>query len=641
MHPFSAPSASPSRPLPKVQLLVLFIVLFAEAYNLSSVFPYVYFLCRDLLPGVREEDLGYYVGLLVACFPLGQFISGTGWGRYADRAGRRRVLLLGLFFNSISIAVFGMSVSFPMAVLTRFTAGLLNGNVAAAKSHCGTLAEDVANENRSKIYSVMGLAFGLGGVLGPLGGGLLCRPADKYPEVFPPDSLFGDFPYLLPALVSVLVTLVGWVVGFFVLRDQHVRSTAAVVRQRLMRRRKRPQSRGRSSSPMADGDDDDDRNNVGGTADANDDDDDDDEVAFLPSSESRSSVLSPFASTSRHQQLNTFVLALEDRDHGGDAHGMHLHGKEPVSRVSVSKICLKDVHVFRAIVTYGMIALGYVWFEESMPLMMVRDPAAGGFGFSSNQIGFAQAISGAATIAFQLGGYHLVVERLGKLTTLRVGLLGSSILFFLFPFIGVCFGGDAPSLLWTLVAISMVLRSVVGACCFTTINMLLNYVCAAENLGVVNGVAQSCASFFRAVGPSVGGSLFALTVSGGMPFPLNWQFIFVLTSVLMTGTGVYSFRFDDSVERPRSENVEHQELLDSDDSIEDAPGAEAADRRHDVSEEEDGEPSYGEGAIHDKTLGHARRRVGQAHSSRYRESPPKRPADASSSSLPSPALIAD
>jgi hypothetical protein len=55
--------------------------------------------------------------------------------------------------------------------------------------------------------------------VGPLIGGLLSRPAVKYPDVFPPGSLFERFPYLLPPLVSCSVTLLGLLTGFFFLTE--------------------------------------------------------------------------------------------------------------------------------------------------------------------------------------------------------------------------------------------------------------------------------------------------------------------------------------------------------------------------------------------------------------------------------------
>lgn len=50
-------------------------------------------------------------------------------------------------------------------------------------------------------------------------GGVLARPAVKYPDFFPPGSLFDTFPYLLPPLISTSVILLGFVFGFFFLQE--------------------------------------------------------------------------------------------------------------------------------------------------------------------------------------------------------------------------------------------------------------------------------------------------------------------------------------------------------------------------------------------------------------------------------------
>eukprot|EP00762_Andalucia_godoyi_P000614 ANDGO_05294.mRNA.1 Protein ZINC INDUCED FACILITATOR-LIKE 1 len=202
--------------LPLLQIFVVCIILFAEGYNSSSLFPYVYFFARDLLPDVAEDHLGYYVGLLGGMFFFGQFISGRFWGMYSDRKGRKRVMILGLGCNVITMIVFGVSTNFPMAIISRFISGLMNGNVAAGKTY---IADVVPDSKANRAFGLLGLVWGFSGILGPVAGGLLARPAVQYPSVFPEDGLFGRYPYLLPCLVSSGVTLVGLAIGVFVLQD--------------------------------------------------------------------------------------------------------------------------------------------------------------------------------------------------------------------------------------------------------------------------------------------------------------------------------------------------------------------------------------------------------------------------------------
>lgn len=87
-----------------------------------------------------------------------------------------------------------------LAVAARVLSGLLSGNLGVVKS---LLTEITDDSNRGAAFSYMSLAWAIGTVIAPLAGGMLCKPAEKYPTVFPSgrDSVFKEFPYLLPCLV--------------------------------------------------------------------------------------------------------------------------------------------------------------------------------------------------------------------------------------------------------------------------------------------------------------------------------------------------------------------------------------------------------------------------------------------------------
>uniref|UniRef100_A0A453HQB6 Major facilitator superfamily (MFS) profile domain-containing protein n=1 Tax=Aegilops tauschii subsp. strangulata TaxID=200361 RepID=A0A453HQB6_AEGTS len=75
-----------------------------------------------------------------------------------------------------------------MAIATRFLLGALNGLLGPMK---------------------VSTAWGIGLIIGPALGGYLALPAEKYPNIFSPDSLFGRFPYFLPCLcTSVFAAIV-------------------------------------------------------------------------------------------------------------------------------------------------------------------------------------------------------------------------------------------------------------------------------------------------------------------------------------------------------------------------------------------------------------------------------------------------
>ena len=124
----------------------------------------------------------------------------TDLGALADRRGRRFVIKISLGCGIILQLAFGMSPSFAVALVARFLGGLSNGIVAAAKAAAPDLVP--AHENAAAMSLISGM-WGLGNIVGPSTGGLLA----EYDPWAGPGSLLGMYPYLLPNLLSALLTL--------------------------------------------------------------------------------------------------------------------------------------------------------------------------------------------------------------------------------------------------------------------------------------------------------------------------------------------------------------------------------------------------------------------------------------------------
>jgi hypothetical protein len=95
----------------------------------------------------------------------------------------------------------------PLAILGRIIGGLLCGNLGVVKSFLTEITDDT---NRSSAFYLFSLSWAVGSVLAPLLGGLLCKPAVKYPTAFSDDadSIWVVFPYLLPCLVVFCVSVI-------------------------------------------------------------------------------------------------------------------------------------------------------------------------------------------------------------------------------------------------------------------------------------------------------------------------------------------------------------------------------------------------------------------------------------------------
>ncbi|XP_031382712.1 protein ZINC INDUCED FACILITATOR-LIKE 1-like isoform X2 [Punica granatum] len=175
-----------------------------KALPISSLFPFLYFMIRDFHIVKREEDIGYYAGYVGSAYMLGRALTSVLWGVVADRYGRKPVIIIGTATVVIFNTLFGLSVNFWMAIATRFLLGALNGLLGPIKAYA---TEIFRNEYQALGLSTVSTAWGIGLIIGPALGGFLAQPAEKYPNIFSKDSLFGRFPYFLPCLCISLFAL--------------------------------------------------------------------------------------------------------------------------------------------------------------------------------------------------------------------------------------------------------------------------------------------------------------------------------------------------------------------------------------------------------------------------------------------------
>jgi len=150
-------------------LLIIFLTVFIDLIGFGIVLP--------LLPNYAKEfhatDL--MVGVIAASYSMMQFVFAPAWGRLSDRIGRRPVILVSLLGASGSYALFAYASRFPnetglmLLLLSRVFAGICGANLSVASAY---IADITPPEQRSKRMGLIGMAFGLGFICGPIIGGL-------------------------------------------------------------------------------------------------------------------------------------------------------------------------------------------------------------------------------------------------------------------------------------------------------------------------------------------------------------------------------------------------------------------------------------------------------------------------------------
>uniref|UniRef100_A0A0D9Y6T4 Major facilitator superfamily (MFS) profile domain-containing protein n=1 Tax=Oryza glumipatula TaxID=40148 RepID=A0A0D9Y6T4_9ORYZ len=174
----------------------------AAALPIQSLFPYLYFMIRDLKVAKEEQDIGFYAGFVGATYFLGRTISAVPWGIFADKYGRKPCIVISILSVIVFNTLFGLSTTYWMAIVTRGLLGLLCGILGPIKAYA---SEVCRKEHQALGISLVTSSRAIALVVGPAIGGFLSQPAKKYPNLFSEESVFGRFPYFLPCFViSVL-----------------------------------------------------------------------------------------------------------------------------------------------------------------------------------------------------------------------------------------------------------------------------------------------------------------------------------------------------------------------------------------------------------------------------------------------------
>ncbi|KIJ65162.1 hypothetical protein HYDPIDRAFT_131492 [Hydnomerulius pinastri MD-312] len=210
-------NAKKRTPLPWRQFSILLMLQVSEPITSQVISPFLPQLIRDIgITNGEDSRVGYYVGLMHSLFFLTEACTIFHWSRISDQIGRKPVLLTGLFGLSASMFCFGLARTFWGLVLSRCLNGALNGNIGIMKS---MVAEITDSTNMAQAYGILPFAWATGTTLGPLIGGSLARPADRFPEVFGNSTFLKKYPYFLPCSVPATVTALSWLITFLFLKE--------------------------------------------------------------------------------------------------------------------------------------------------------------------------------------------------------------------------------------------------------------------------------------------------------------------------------------------------------------------------------------------------------------------------------------
>ncbi|KAH0931474.1 hypothetical protein HID58_008591, partial [Brassica napus] len=207
---------------PYLELSFVWIVVLSTSLPISSLYPFLYYMIEDFGVAKTEKDIGFYAGFIACSFMFGRALTSIFWGIVADRYGRKPIILLGTISIAVFNALFGLSLNFWMAIGMRFLLGSFNCLLGTMKAYASEIFRD---EYQATAMSAVSTAWGIGLIIGPALGGFLAQPADKYPNVFSKESIFGRFPYALPCFTISAFALVVTVLCCFIPTEKHEKAS--------------------------------------------------------------------------------------------------------------------------------------------------------------------------------------------------------------------------------------------------------------------------------------------------------------------------------------------------------------------------------------------------------------------------------
>jgi MFS transporter, DHA1 family, tetracycline resistance protein len=151
--------------LPKT-LLPIFLIVVVDVLAMAIIFPLLPFYAEHL--GATPTQ----VGMLVSTFAVCQLVGGPMLGRLSDVTGRKPLLILSQIGTLIGFAILAYGRTLPLIFLSRAIDGFTAGNISLAQAYIADVTEP---EERTRSFAVIGIAFGIGFLIGPAMGGFLSQ----------------------------------------------------------------------------------------------------------------------------------------------------------------------------------------------------------------------------------------------------------------------------------------------------------------------------------------------------------------------------------------------------------------------------------------------------------------------------------
>jgi DHA1 family tetracycline resistance protein-like MFS transporter len=176
----------------------IFVTLLLDVMGFGIIIPVLPKLISNLTGG-DMSSASVYGGWLMFAFSIMQFLFSPVLGNLSDRFGRRPVLLFSLFGFAIDYMIIAFAPTIGWLFAGRIIAGIMGASFTTASAY---IADISTPEKRAQNFGLIGVAFGLGFIIGPVVGGVL-----------------GQFGLRVPFIAAAALTFLNWLYGYFILPE--------------------------------------------------------------------------------------------------------------------------------------------------------------------------------------------------------------------------------------------------------------------------------------------------------------------------------------------------------------------------------------------------------------------------------------
>ncbi|GAC1584347.1 MAG: tetracycline resistance MFS efflux pump [Ginsengibacter sp.] len=182
----------------KAAIGFIFVTLLIDVIGFGIIIPVFPKLITQLIHG-NISQASEWGGLLTFAYAIMQFLCAPIMGNLSDQFGRRPVLLFSLLGFGVDYLFLAFAPTIWWLFVGRVVAGITGASFTTATAYIADISTD---ENRAQNFGMIGAAFGIGFIIGPVMGGVL-----------------GQYGARVPFLVAAGLTLLNTLYGYFVLPE--------------------------------------------------------------------------------------------------------------------------------------------------------------------------------------------------------------------------------------------------------------------------------------------------------------------------------------------------------------------------------------------------------------------------------------